>query len=149
MMNSLSSNIDTSTLLDARKSRHLKVSDMKDAYSEEELEEMLKNGRGPYTATSDIKYAIELERQKVVSHTWTLVEDEFIRKNYQHLSDNTIGMALNVPGRMVKYRRKCLGLSKGLVKTLHKVIVWCKREDFDWACNNYELTKTRGDGVLI
>ncbi len=141
--------IELNDVKDARISRHLQTEMFTDMYTEEEFLNITKNLRGTYESLSETKFAEELEKQKIVSHTWTLAEDDFIKKNYLHLSDNTIGLALNVPARMVKYRRNCLGLTKGTVKNLNKVIVWAKRDDFQEVCSKYELTKLRGDGVLI
>lgn len=133
---------------DVRTTRHLTTESLIQLYEQEGaaevLPEMLKRTSGEYVAHSDVKYAEEVEKQKVVRHVWTKAEDDFIRKNYMHLSDNTIGLALNIPGRMVMSRRQRLKLYKGHVKELNKVIVWCKRTDFDEVCQQFELTKARG-----
>lgn len=133
---------------DVRTTRHLTTESLVQLYEQEGaaevLPEMLKRTSGDYIAHSDVKYAEEGEKQKVVRHVWTKAEDDFIRKNYMHLSDNTIGLALNIPGRMVMSRRQRLKLYKGQVKELNKVIVWCKRTDFDEVCQQFELTKARG-----
>ena len=129
---------------DVRTTRHLKASNLKELYSEEELQDILKGTSGAYESLSDTKYADELSSTKRLAHVWTKAEDDFIRKNYMHLSDNTIGLALNVPGRLVRTRRNALKLSKGQVKELSKVIVWCMRSDFDTVCEEYNLTKLRG-----
>jgi hypothetical protein len=133
---------------DVRTTRHLTTEALVQRYEQEGasevLPEMLKKTSGEYVSHSDVKYAEEIEKQKSKKHVWTFAEDEFIRKNYQHLSDNTIGLALNLPGRMIMSRRQRLKLYKGQVKELNKVIVWCKRTDFDEICQQFELTKARG-----
>ena len=129
---------------DVRTTRHLNPDNLRKYYTDDEVSDITKDTSGEYTALSDVKYQDELTNQKRKPHVWTLAEDEFIRKNYKHLSDNTIGLALNIPGRMVKFRRQRLQLFKGQVKELNKIIVWCNRTDFDTVCQEQLLTKSRG-----
>lgn len=101
-------------------------------YSEDALIDMLKPSGGKWIAQSEFLYdSIYAEAKKNNKrHQWTYVEDLFIKNNYLYLSDNVIGLALNVPGRIVKLRRLVLGLKKVELKDQYKVIVWCNREDF-------------------
>lgn len=117
-------------------------------YTAEELGDILVKRENCYVYASDIQYdtvfsdAKKEARKKNKVHKWTYAEDKFLKLNYLHLSDNLIGLALNVPARIIYYRRRTLGLKKGNIMTSN-VIVWCNRENFEQDCEKYQLTKVR------
>lgn len=134
---------------DVRTTRHLTQAKLEGIHSQsgaspEDIEELTKKYAGEYTDLSEELYKDELDKQKVTQHIWTYAEDEFIKKNYMHLSDNVIGLALNVPSRLVAKRRSRLNCFKGQVKELNKVIIWCDRANFELDCQEQQLTKARG-----
>ena len=119
--------VDVST--DVRTSKHYRKEHFEDFYTDN-LQEMLKDAQGAHTDISEKLHEVKDSSKR---HKWTWFEDEFIKSNYHYLSDNVIGLALNVPGRFVKLRRLRLGLKKGVPKdtqTPYKVIVWCNRESY-------------------
>lgn len=112
-------------------------------YDEDALSNILAPANGTWIAQSDILYGIFLEIQKDLNaknkkHLWTWAEDEFLRANYLYLSDNVIGLALNIPSRIVKLRRLKLGLKKNVLKDAYKVVIWCERSDYEKHIQTYE-----------
>lgn len=137
---------DVST--DVRVSKHYRKEHFENHYTEEDLKYMLQDAKGDYI---DISEKLHEVKDLTKRHKWTWFEDEFIKSNYHYLSDNVIGLALNVPGRFVKLRRLRLGLSKGLKKglakdkdaqTVYKVIVWCNRESYEEDLKRFNLNGT-------
>lgn len=124
---------------DGRTHRYLDADKLLKHYTEEELEELLMTYSWDFTEI-DKRFKLEDE-----VHRWTKVEDDFILANYKYLSDNIIGLALNVRGYDVKLRRLYLGCHKGTLKETYKVVVWAKRSDFEEACSTQLLNKSRKD----
>lgn len=128
--------------MDVRTSKHYRKEHFEDFYadfSDGSLQEMLKDSQG---AHADISEKLHEVKDTTKRHKWTWFEDEFIKSNYHYLSDNVIGLALNVPGRFVKLRRLRLGLKKGIPKdtrTPYKIIVWCNREAYEEDIKRFKL----------
>lgn len=121
---------------------HYKKDYFKWWYDADALGNILAPAKGTWVAQSDVLWNIFLEIQKDLQkvnkvHKWTWAEDEFIRHNYRLLSDNIIGLALNIPGRIVKLRRLRLGLKKIQPKDTYKVVIWCERSDYEKHVNDY------------
>ena len=78
---------------------------------------------------------------------WAPEEDQFIRETYMYLSDNIIGLALNLPTQLITQRRRFLELRK--VRT-HSVeyIVWCERDNFERDLETKKLLKARPDAKI-
>lgn len=139
--------VDIST--DVRTSKHYRKEHFENHYTEEDLKDMLQDAQG---AHMDISEKLHEVKDPSKRHKWTWFEDEFIKSNYHYLSDNVIGLALNVPGRFVKLRRLRLGLKKGIPKDTqipYKVIVWCNREEYEEDLKRFNLngslpSKSRG-----
>lgn len=134
---------------DVRTSRHY-TKEHFEGYYNESLDDMLKVSNGSWSEQSETLYGNNIEElsKNNKRHKWTWVEDEFIRNNYKYLSDNVIGLAINVPGRLVKLRRLRLGLKKTQLKESYKVVIWCNRLDYekdleDYSLNGYLPSKTR------
>lgn len=141
---SLTPIVDLST--DVRTSKHYRKEHFEEHYTEEYekeyLQDMLKDAQG---AHMDISEKLHEVKDLTKRHKWTWFEDEFIKSNYHYLSDNVIGLALNVPGRFVKLRRLRLGLKKGAPKDAcipYKVIVWCDREAYEEDLKRFNLNGT-------
>lgn len=114
--------------------RNIKLKRVSKWYTENELQELLKDRT--YSATSERyqePFQTERKRQSKENnvHRFTELEDEFIRNNYQYLSDNTIALALNLPYKMVQARRHRLGLKKEHQPTNALVIVWDNRNQYE------------------
>lgn len=129
--------------------RNLQQEDLRAWYTEEELNTLLNISLSKhYVYLSDTKYLKSFydrkakEEKKNRRHKWTYAEDSFLKANYKYLSDNTIGLALNVPAKSVSYRRRTLGLTKG-VQMNTTIIVWCNRDSFEEDCEKQTLTKLR------
>lgn len=119
-------------------------------YSDDSLSNILKPANGQWTAQSEIVHAMFYIKQEEAKkdnkrHDWTYVEDKFLKDNYMYLSDNVIGLALNIPGRIVKIRRMHLGLKKKVLKDDYKVIVWCERNAYEEDVKKYNLNGTLPD----
>lgn len=134
----------------ATKTRHLKKDKLTVFYTSEEVQKLTNRTEGYYTDASELLYGDSYDTTKEQldkqgkRRVWTWAEDEFLRKNYKHLSDSTIGMALNIPSRVVYHRRQALGLLKAKAYVDIPVIIWHNREDYDTDCKKFKLTKARG-----
>lgn len=129
---------------DVRTTKHYKQENFKWWYTENELSNILVPARGEWVSQSDVlctpfEDALQDAKSTNKRHKWTWIEDEFLLSNYKYLSDNVIGLALNIPGRIVKLRRMSLGLKKGIIPDTYKVIVWCNRDYFEDDVKNYNL----------
>lgn len=143
---------DILKIKDSRVTRHFTKDYFTWWYEEEDLKCILKPARGNWVDQSEIIHALftktkEYAKSKQKKHQWTWAEDEFIRSSYKFLSDNVIGLGLNIPGRIVKLRRLALGLSKGynnmgMNQVPYKVVVWCERNDYEKDLEVYNLSKT-------
>lgn len=123
-------------------------------YDDSSLKDILSPAKGKWVAQSELLYsgfdvAKENAKRNNKKHQWTWAEDEFIRGNYKYLSDNVIGLGLNIPGRWVKLRRLALGLSKGVTNgriqdaETYKVVIWCERSMYDSDVSARGITKQR------
>jgi hypothetical protein len=124
---------------DARSTKFYKKDYFTWWYDDNALVDLLKPANGKWIAQSELLYDAIYEDAKRNNkrHKWTYVEDVFIKSNYLYLSDNVIGLALNIPGRIVKLRRLALGLKKVVLKDSYKVIVWCDRKDYESDLQEY------------
>lgn len=134
----------------ATKTRHLKKDKLLTFYTPEEVQKLTNHTEGYYTDASELLYGEAYDnlkeelQQEGKRRVWTWAEDEFLRKNYKHLSDSTIGLALNIPSRVVYHRRQALGLLKARAYVDIPVIIWHNREDYEKDCKEFKLTKARG-----
>lgn len=134
--------------LNTKAQRNLSLEDLKEIYSEEELERLI-GKRDVYEKelTSD-KYIESWEAYKEETsslnklHKWSPEEDAFLRACYMYLSDNTMALALNIPAYNVTQRRLSLKLIKGYTLPID-VIVWCKRDSYEEDLKKERLTKAR------
>jgi hypothetical protein len=135
--------------------RRLTLDKVTQWYTEEEAEKLMfpkYKHRSLYAPLSTQKYAESYEQVRELLHNaeykekrvWSPKEDEFIRSTYAFLSDNVIGLALNVPWYVVKIRRRNLGLSKEHSINVD-VIIWANRDKFDEDIQKSQLTKARPD----
>ena len=129
---------------DARKTKHYKQENFEWYYEEGTLRDLLKESNGEWTEQSEKLHQAYVQAVEGTTkrHKWTWVEDEFIKSNYHYLSDNVIGLALNIPGRFVKLRRLSLGLKKGTNKDTYKVVIWCERQDYEEDLKRFKLNGT-------
>lgn len=142
---------DILSISDARITRHFTKDYFTWWYNEEDLKHMLKPSRGTWVDQSEIIHALfsktkDDAKKHNKKHQWTWAEDEFIRNSYKFLSDNVIGLGLNIPGRIVKLRRLALGLSKGysnmgMNQIPYKVVIWCERDNYEKDLEEYNLSK--------
>jgi hypothetical protein len=120
-------------------------------YDEEALSNILKPAKGlNWVAQSELIHSLfedakKLAKKQNKKHQWTYVEDNFIRCNYEYLSDNVIGLALNIPSRWVRIRRMVLGLKKNVMTETYKVVVWCERKAFEEDVKAFKLNGTLPD----
>lgn len=129
---------------DARSTKHYTQEHFEWYYEEGALNDLLKDARGDWTEQSEKLHQAYVQSHQggATRHKWTWVEDEFIKSNYHYLSDNVIGLALNIPGRFVKLRRLSLGLKKGTNKDTYKVVIWCERQDYEEDLKRFNLNGT-------
>ena len=143
----------------ATSTRYIKRANLLLQYSEAEAKLLLQRSRiyrdfvnTSFIDSSTIAFAEEFKKRKIEQahqkkkHCFTVAEDDFITRNYKHLSDNTIGLALNIPSKSIKFRRKMLNLVKYNInsKGVSEVIIWNNRSTFEEDCKKFNLTKARG-----
>lgn len=83
------------------------------------------------------------QRKKRMIHRFSALEDEFIRKNYKHLPDKVIALALNLPVNKILSRRHILGLKKVRTSANTVLVVWNNRDKFEEDVKNKNLTLLR------
>ena len=131
--------------------RHLKRDELKEWYTEDEVDTLLHDTDTLSPTLSDIRYEDAFNeflaecKENNSRRIWTVAEDDFIRRNYKHLSDSTIALALNIPSQNVIDRRMYLKLEKGQRTSEYEIplIVWADRNKFDEDCKKFHLTKAR------
>jgi len=139
--------------LNTKAKRNLKEKDFSHLFSEDELEVLLDKHTIPGNNVLDLgeeQYGERFLEQKAEAKAaspermrkWSPEENAFLKASYMYVSDNVIALALNIPAKSVRARRRRLGL----IKTTHvqlEVIVWCNREDFEDDVQKFHLTKAR------
>ena len=132
------------------KVRYLKKEDLMLKFSDEELNALLYEPHNVYNSSADALFLENYKQrqlnnaQKYRRTSFTVAEDDFIKKSYKHLSDNTLALALHLPSKAIKSRRNTLGLVKQNVNTnkYSTVIIWNNRGTFEQDCKKFNLTKS-------
>ena len=130
--------------------KHLEV-----YYSPEELENLVQSYESkPNVAVSSLRWGDRYDKltgkikygNKRFDHIWTPEEDEFLRMTYQHLTINTMALALNLPWQAVVYRRKALNLTRVQQRPMD-VMIWCERDNFERDIKTSGFMKARPDAL--
>ena len=150
-------NIMEALTLNTKAQRNLTEKSLEHKYTDKELEALrLVEDKSKYiTDARDlgaVQYGERFEEQKLQAseeqpprqRKWSPEEDAFLTASYMYISDNTIALALNIPSKSIKARRKMLGLTKTLTRDLD-LLIWCRRDDFEKDVKELHLTKARPD----
>lgn len=144
------------------KLRYLKKEQLALKFGEDELNQLLFEPHNVYHSTADALFSENYKKRRELQDSakkwcktekdgtktrktvFTVAEDDFIKKSYKHLSDNTIALALEVPSKAIRSRRTTLKLRKLRINTnkYGSVIVWNNRGTFEQDCLKYGLTKS-------
>lgn len=113
--------------------RNLTNTRVKQWYTEDEIKGWLRVwGFSDTRYTGPFNKLVKRMKKKKRHFRFSEQDDLFIRKNYKYLSDNTIGLALNVPPHRVYDRRMKLGLyKKSSINTRTVIVIWDKRSMYE------------------
>lgn len=139
--------------LPTKAKRNLKEKDLAHMYTQEELDVLLDKNTIQGNLSLDLgedQFGERYAEQKEAAHKaspermrkWSPEEDAFLVASYMYVSDNVISLALNIPAKTVRARRRTLDLIKTNATEL-QVIVWCNRDDFEEDAKKLHLTKAR------
>ncbi len=141
--------------LATRTKRALSQKHLEIYYSPEELENIVKvYGSKPIVCVSMLRWSDKYDKltgklkygKQRFDHIWTPEEDEFLRMTYQHLTINTMALALNLPWQAVMYRRKNLNLTRVQQRPMD-VMVWCERGNFERDLKRSGFMKARPEAL--
>jgi len=133
--------------LGTREKRNLSMDDLMLHYTEQELDVLL--NRQP-KATGEWYEALKQLADNTTPRQrrrWSPIEDAFLYDTYEHLSDASIALALNIPQPEVSKHRIALKLMKQTSAVENRFVVWHNRDDFDADMEKYQLSKSRGTGL--
>jgi hypothetical protein len=132
--------------------KQLTIKDCTNWVTEAEYQELVQKSNN-YKPISNLRYIDSYKawrdhlKRQYKRHRWSDDEIQFLKDNYKYLSDNVIGLALNISAQHIRSKRNTLGLKKERNAEQSHVVVWCKRDDFEKDIAEKGLLKARNYGL--